>query len=154
VPIKTAILLGRPGFLIAPFLKVGLAAVGQVIAPCRLERRTRSFETRGTSISLLTGPPARVKSAMPLPGLCGIRDTRALDDHADANAGIVDVPGDGPIIGAFAGEGGHAPLKRGLGAEEITGASNGDQVSRVAALAMKRGKSVDFTGYWQRHISD
>jgi hypothetical protein len=32
--------------------------------------------------------------------------------------------------------------------------SNGDQVSRVAALAMKRGKSVDFTGYWQRHIAD
>ena len=30
--------------------------------------------------------------------------------------------------------------------------SNGDQVSRVAALAMKRGKSVEFTGYWQRHI--
>ncbi len=31
--------------------------------------------------------------------------------------------------------------------------SNGDQVSRVAALAMRRGKSVDFTGYWQRHIA-
>jgi hypothetical protein len=31
--------------------------------------------------------------------------------------------------------------------------SNGDQVSRVAALAMKRGKSVDFTGYWQRHVA-
>jgi hypothetical protein len=30
--------------------------------------------------------------------------------------------------------------------------SNGDQVSRIAALALKRGKSVDFTGYWQRHI--
>jgi hypothetical protein len=29
--------------------------------------------------------------------------------------------------------------------------SNGDQVSRVAAVAMKCGKSVDFTGYWQRH---
>jgi hypothetical protein len=28
-----------------------------------------------------------------------------------------------------------------------------DQVSRAAALAMKRGKSVDFTGYWQRHIT-
>ena len=27
-----------------------------------------------------------------------------------------------------------------------------DQASRVAALAMKRGKSVDFTGYGQRHI--
>ena len=30
--------------------------------------------------------------------------------------------------------------------------SNGDQVNRIAHLAMKRGKSVDFTGYWQRHI--
>jgi hypothetical protein len=29
--------------------------------------------------------------------------------------------------------------------------SNGDQVTRVAALAMKHGKSVDFT---ERHISD
>jgi hypothetical protein len=29
--------------------------------------------------------------------------------------------------------------------------SNGDQVNRIAALAMSRGKSVDFTGYWQRH---
>jgi len=32
--------------------------------------------------------------------------------------------------------------------------SNGDQVTRIASLAMKRGKSVDFTGYWQRHIAD
>jgi transposase-like protein len=32
--------------------------------------------------------------------------------------------------------------------------SNGDQVSRVAALAMKRGKSADFTGYWQRHVAN
>jgi transposase-like protein len=31
---------------------------------------------------------------------------------------------------------------------------NGDQVNRIAHLALKRGKSVDFTGYWQRHISD
>jgi len=30
--------------------------------------------------------------------------------------------------------------------------SNGEQVGRLASLAMKRGKSVDFTGYWQRHI--
>jgi hypothetical protein len=30
--------------------------------------------------------------------------------------------------------------------------SNGDQVNRVAHLALKRGESVDFTGYWQRHI--
>jgi len=26
-------------------------------------------------------------------------------------------------------------------------------VNRIAALAMKRGKSVDFTGYWQRHVT-
>jgi transposase-like protein len=32
--------------------------------------------------------------------------------------------------------------------------SNGEQVTRVASLAMKRSKSVDFTGYWQRHIAD
>ncbi|MBB1090028.1 IS1595 family transposase [Rhodopseudomonas palustris] len=32
--------------------------------------------------------------------------------------------------------------------------SNGEQVSRVASLAMKRGKSVDFTGYWQRHAAN
>jgi hypothetical protein len=31
--------------------------------------------------------------------------------------------------------------------------SNGDQVSRLAALPMERGKSIDFTGYWQRHIA-
>lgn len=32
--------------------------------------------------------------------------------------------------------------------------SNGDQVGRVAVtLAMKRGKSVDFTGCWQRHVA-
>jgi hypothetical protein len=29
---------------------------------------------------------------------------------------------------------------------------NGDQVSRVAALAMKRSKRADFAGYWQRYI--
>jgi transposase-like protein len=30
--------------------------------------------------------------------------------------------------------------------------SNGDQVRRVAGLAMSRKPSVDFSGYWQRHI--
>jgi ISXO2-like transposase domain len=30
--------------------------------------------------------------------------------------------------------------------------SNGDQVNRVAWFALHRGKSVDLTGYWQRHI--
>ena len=30
--------------------------------------------------------------------------------------------------------------------------SNGEQVNRLAGLATKRGKSADFTGYWQRHV--
>jgi hypothetical protein len=30
---------------------------------------------------------------------------------------------------------------------------NGAQVSRLAGLAMKRKPSVDFSGYWQRHVA-
>jgi transposase-like protein len=30
--------------------------------------------------------------------------------------------------------------------------SNGEQTRNVAALAMRKGPSVDFSGYWQRHI--
>ncbi len=30
---------------------------------------------------------------------------------------------------------------------------NGDQVHRIAALALTRKPSVDFSGYWQRHVS-
>ena len=55
---------------------------------------------------------------------------------------------------AAAGEREHALLKRCLRRSATAPrVSNGDQVNRVAALAMKRGKSVDFTGYWQRHIA-
>jgi hypothetical protein len=31
--------------------------------------------------------------------------------------------------------------------------ANGDQVQRLAALALKRQPSVDFGGYWQRHVA-
>jgi hypothetical protein len=31
--------------------------------------------------------------------------------------------------------------------------SNGEQVGRLAGNAMKAKPSVDFTGYWQRHVS-
>jgi len=31
--------------------------------------------------------------------------------------------------------------------------SNGEQVSRIAALAMAKKASPDFTGYWQRHVA-
>jgi len=31
---------------------------------------------------------------------------------------------------------------------------NGDQVNRVTGLALTNKPSVDFSGYWQRHITD
>jgi hypothetical protein len=31
---------------------------------------------------------------------------------------------------------------------------NGEQVDMISGLAMKRGPSVDFCGYWQRHIHE
>ena len=31
--------------------------------------------------------------------------------------------------------------------------SNGDQVARLAGLAMSKRASPDFTGYWQRHLA-
>ena len=37
--------------------------------------------------------------------------------------------------------------------EDNRRSSNGEQVNRIAGLAMKRGKSVDFGGYWQRHVA-
>ena len=33
-------------------------------------------------------------------------------------------------------------------------ASNGEQVNRISMLAMKQGPSVDFGGYWQRHVTE
>jgi len=31
--------------------------------------------------------------------------------------------------------------------------ANGEQVTRVAELAMANKPSVDFSGYWQRHLA-
>jgi ISXO2-like transposase domain len=36
--------------------------------------------------------------------------------------------------------------------EDCRRVPNGEQVQRVAKLAMGKSKSVDFTGYWQRHV--
>jgi transposase-like protein len=36
--------------------------------------------------------------------------------------------------------------------EDCRRVSNGEQVSRLAGLAMKNKPSVDFSGYWQRHV--
>ena len=37
--------------------------------------------------------------------------------------------------------------------EDNRHSSNGDQTYRIAGLAMKRKPSVDFSGYWQRHLA-
>jgi hypothetical protein len=47
-----------------------------------------------------------------------------------------------------------AILQESSGREDNCHVSNGDQVSREAALAIKRGKSVDLSGYWLRHFAD
>jgi hypothetical protein len=41
----------------------------------------------------------------------------------------------------------------GIDGRRIAGSSlsNGEQVSRLAGLALKAKPSVDFSGYWQRH---
>jgi transposase-like protein len=36
--------------------------------------------------------------------------------------------------------------------EDCRRLSNGEQTHRIAGLAVKRAPSIDFTGYWQRHI--
>jgi hypothetical protein len=37
--------------------------------------------------------------------------------------------------------------------EDHRRSSNGDQVNRLVGLAMTQKSSVDFNGYWQRHIA-
>jgi hypothetical protein len=37
--------------------------------------------------------------------------------------------------------------------EDNRRAPNGDQVNRLAGLAIKNKPSVDFCGYWQRHVA-
>ncbi len=36
--------------------------------------------------------------------------------------------------------------------EDNRRAANGDQTYRISGQAMKRKQSVNFTGYWQRHV--
>lgn len=40
------------------------------------------------------------------------------------------------------------------GREDNRRVPNGDQVNRVAGLALANKPSVDFGGYWQRHLGE
>ncbi len=59
VPIKAAILLGRPVPLIAPCLKVGLGAVGQEHAPRSFEVCARLVERRRGAVRRIFDTPER-----------------------------------------------------------------------------------------------
>jgi hypothetical protein len=111
VPIEAGIFFRSPCLLIAPFLKIGLAASGQTVAPSRFEPGARGLKTGSATVSMLARA-TRIEPTMPFPRLRGIRDAGSLNDRADADAGVVDVPGNRPIVDALAGKSGHAPLKR------------------------------------------
>lgn len=102
-----------PRRVVQPFPEVGLAALGQVFPPCRVERSARSFEAGRGAVPFIAGIASGIKSANPLPAIRRPRSARAFDDHADAHAGEMDVLGFRAIVDAFAGKGAHAPLKRG-----------------------------------------
>ena len=65
----------------------------------------RHRNRRGT-MSIITRIAARIEAAMPFPLIGRRRGARSLDDHPDADASIVHVPGHGPIVDALAGEAG------------------------------------------------
>jgi hypothetical protein len=108
-------IFGRmPRRVLPPFIEIRVAALGQIVSPCRFERRPCGLETRRGAMSIVAGIAAWVEPAAPLPLIGRRRGARSLDDHPDAAAGKVDVPGHRPIVDALASEGGHAPLKRSL----------------------------------------
>jgi hypothetical protein len=78
--------------LIAPCFEVGLAALRQVQAPSHFERGSGSFETPSSPVFVFALWTAQIEPETPFPWFSRVRDPRALDDRADAHAGIVDVP--------------------------------------------------------------
>jgi hypothetical protein len=144
VSIEATILLGRPGILIAPFPEIGIGPLWQIFPPRRFERRARSLEVSRGAVPIVARIAAGIEAAAPLPLIRRWRSSRSLDDHPDANAGIVDVPGFGPIVDALAGEGGHVAIKArseplgkspyGLGAGQImaTAGRGGDTQLQVS----------------------
>src|ERR1035437_9104699 len=87
VTIEAAMLLSRPSLLIAPFLKVGRAALWQIVTPCRFERRARSLEVSRGAVPIVARIAAGIEAAAPLPLIRRWRSSRSLDDHPDADAG-------------------------------------------------------------------
>ena len=72
-----------------------------------------------------------------------------LQLHGDPGLGLLSGRISKPLI---AGAHIRVAMQESSWREDCHRPSNGDQVSRVAALGLKSGKSVDFTSYWQRHL--
>jgi hypothetical protein len=56
-----------PGSIVPPFLEVGLAGLGQIFPPCRLERLSRGIKARAGAAAFIAGVAAGIKAANPLP---------------------------------------------------------------------------------------
>jgi hypothetical protein len=84
-----------PRRVLAPFLEVGIGALGQILSPCRFKRRACGLEVSRGAVSIVAGIAAWVKSAAPLPLIQRRRGARSLDDHPDSNASIMHMPGHG-----------------------------------------------------------
>jgi len=112
VPVPPSIFRRVPSCVLAPCIEVGIGALWQILSPCRFEGDACGLKGRRGAMPIVARIAARVKPTAPLPLMGRRRGARSLDDHSDADAGIMDVPGHRPIVDALAGELGHAPLKR------------------------------------------
>jgi hypothetical protein len=56
-----------PHRVLVPFIEVGIAALWQIVSPCRFECRARFLETRRGAVSIVARIATRIEAAAPLP---------------------------------------------------------------------------------------
>jgi hypothetical protein len=93
VTIEAAIFLSGPDLVVAPFLKVSFAPLGQIISPCCFECRTGSIETRCCAVPIVARIAARIEAAAPFPAIGVHRVAGAFGDGANVHIAIIDEPG-------------------------------------------------------------
>lgn len=98
---------------LSPFLKASIAAFRKIQRPSGFTSRAGAIEVSSATEPVLAVRAAGTKAKMPFPAISMRRVSRLLnDDHADADADIVDVPSHRSIVDALPGEFGHAPSTR------------------------------------------
>ena len=93
--------------VLSPCIEVGISALWQILLPRRFEGDACGLKRCRGAAPVVARIAARIEAAMPFPLIGRGRGARSLDDHPDAYAGIMDVPGLRPIVDALAGKGGH-----------------------------------------------